>query len=72
MRDYEQALQYIANWSEEVSNSGIKEIKSALNSIVRIFFSYHILWIRPLFCFKKSLDDIFCEYKNLYIVILTM
>jgi transposase len=33
MRDYEQAFQYIANWSEEVLNSGIKELKNVLNSI---------------------------------------
>ena len=33
MRDYEQALQYIANWSEEVLNSEIKELISVLKSI---------------------------------------
>ena len=33
MRDHEQAFQYIANWSEEVLNSGIKELKNVLNSI---------------------------------------
>jgi len=33
MRDYEQAFEYIAKWSEEVLNSGIEELKSVLNSI---------------------------------------
>ena len=33
MRDYEQALQYISNWSDEVLNSEIKELISVLKSI---------------------------------------
>lgn len=33
LRDYEHALEYIANWSSEVLESGVQELKNVLNTI---------------------------------------